>query len=49
MRLSIEGIKSTDNSQWISLGIDWQIGFEAEIVIALRMLRLAAGGARAEA
>ena len=49
MRLSIEGIKSTDNAQWISLGIDWQIGFEAEIVIALRMLRLAAGGARAEA
>ncbi len=27
----------------------WQIGFEAQGVIALRMLRLAAGGARAEA
>jgi hypothetical protein len=35
---------------WISLGIKaWQIGFEAQSVIALRMLRLAAGGARAEA
>ena len=50
MRLSIEGyLKALDHAQWISLGIDWQIGFEAEIVIALRMLRLAAGGARAEA
>ena len=35
---------------WISLGMKaWQIGFEAQGVIALRMLRLAAGGARAEA
>lgn len=35
---------------WISLGMKvWQIGFEAQSVIALRMLRLAAGGARAEA
>jgi hypothetical protein len=34
----------------ISLGIKaWQIGFEAQSVIALRMLRFAAGGARAEA
>ncbi|HEV3237380.1 MAG TPA: hypothetical protein VGZ25_10355 [Gemmataceae bacterium] len=29
---------------WISLGMKvWQIGFEAQIVIALGMLRLAAG------
>jgi hypothetical protein len=35
---------------WISLGMKaWQIGFEAQNVTALRMLRLAAGGARAEA
>jgi hypothetical protein len=27
----------------------WEIGFEAQSVIALRVLRLAAGGARAEA
>jgi hypothetical protein len=27
----------------------WQIGFEAQNVIALRMLRIAPGGARAEA
>jgi hypothetical protein len=35
---------------WLSLGMKaWQIGFEARSVIALRMLRMAAGGARAEA
>lgn len=35
---------------WISFGIKaWQIGLEAQSVIALRMLRLAAGGAHAEA
>jgi hypothetical protein len=34
---------------WISFGLKaWQIGLEAQSVIALRMLRLAAGGARAE-
>jgi hypothetical protein len=34
---------------WISLGMQaWQVGLEAQSVIALRMLRLAAGGARAE-
>jgi hypothetical protein len=31
---------------WLSLGIKaWQIGLEAQSVIALRMLRMAAGGA----
>jgi hypothetical protein len=35
---------------WISFGLKaWELGFEAQTVIALRMLRLAAGGARAEA
>ena len=35
---------------WLSFGLRaWQIGLEAQSVIALRMLRLAAGGARAEA
>jgi hypothetical protein len=35
---------------WISFGMKaWQIGLEAQSVIALRMLSLAAGGARAEA
>ena len=35
---------------WIWLGMKaWQIGFEAQSVVALRMLRLAAGGARAQA
>jgi hypothetical protein len=35
---------------WFSFGLKaWQIGLEAQSVIALRMLRLAAGGARAEA
>jgi hypothetical protein len=35
---------------WMSLGMKaWQIGLEAQSVIILRMLRLAAGGARAEA
>ena len=35
---------------WLSFGLKaWQIGLEAQSVIALRMLRLAAGGARAEA
>jgi hypothetical protein len=34
---------------WISFSIKaWQIGLEAQGVIALRMLRLATGGARAE-
>jgi hypothetical protein len=34
---------------WISFGLRaWQIGLEAQSVIALRMLRLAGGGARAE-
>jgi hypothetical protein len=35
---------------WLSFSLKaWQIGLEAQSVIALRMLRLAAGGARAEA
>ena len=35
---------------WLSFGLRaWQIGLEAQSVIALRMLRLAAGGARAKA
>jgi hypothetical protein len=35
---------------WLSFNLKaWQIGLEAQSVIALRMLRLAAGGARAEA
>ena len=35
---------------WLSFGLRaWQIGLEAQSVIGLRMLRLAAGGARAEA
>jgi hypothetical protein len=35
---------------WLSLGIKaWQIGLEAQSVIALRTLRMAAGGARAQA
>jgi hypothetical protein len=35
---------------WMSLAMKaWQIGLEAQSVIILRMLRLAAGGARAEA
>jgi hypothetical protein len=35
---------------WLSFGLKaWQIGLEAQSVIALRMLRLAGGGARAEA
>jgi hypothetical protein len=34
---------------WLSFGLKaWQVGLEAQSVIALRMLRLAAGGARAE-
>jgi hypothetical protein len=34
---------------WISFGMKaWQIGLEAQSVIALHMLRLAAGGSRAE-
>jgi hypothetical protein len=37
-------------SPWLSGGLKaWQIGLEAQGVIALRLLRLAAGGARAEA
>jgi hypothetical protein len=32
---------------WLSFGLRaWQIGLEAQSVIALRMLRLAAGGSR---
>ena len=35
---------------WVSFGMKaWQIGLEAQTVIALRMIRLATGGARAEA
>jgi hypothetical protein len=35
---------------WLSLGLKaFQVGLEAQSVIALRMLRLAAGGARAQA
>jgi hypothetical protein len=35
---------------WLSFSLKaWQIGLEAQSVIAIRMLRLAAGGARAEA
>jgi hypothetical protein len=35
---------------WLSIGLKaWQTGLEAQSVMALRMLRLAAGGARAEA
>jgi hypothetical protein len=34
---------------WLSLGLKaWQIGLEAQSVIALRMMRIAAGGTRAE-
>jgi hypothetical protein len=35
---------------WLSIGLKaWQTALEAQSVMALRMLRLAAGGARAEA
>ena len=35
---------------WLSLSMKaWQLGLEAQSVIALRMLRMAAGGARAQA
>ena len=35
---------------WLSFGLKaWEIGLEAHSVIALRMLRMAAGGASAEA
>jgi hypothetical protein len=35
---------------WLSFGLKaWQVGLEAQSVVALRMLRLAASGARAEA
>jgi hypothetical protein len=35
---------------WLSLGLKaWQIGLEAQSVIALRMMRMAAGGMRAQA
>ena len=35
---------------WLSIGLRaWQIGLEAQSVIALRVLRMAAGGPRAEA
>jgi hypothetical protein len=35
---------------WISFSLKaWQLGLEAQNVIALRMLRLATGGARADA
>jgi hypothetical protein len=35
---------------WVSFGMKaWQIGLEAQTVIALRMIPLATGGARAEA
>jgi hypothetical protein len=35
---------------WVSFGMKaWQIGLEAQTVITLRMIRLATGGARAEA
>jgi hypothetical protein len=48
--LSRESKALTMLNPWISLGMKaWQMGFEAQNVIALRTLRLAAGGARAEA
>ena len=35
---------------WISFSIKaWQLGFEVQSVIALRLMRMAAGGARADA
>jgi hypothetical protein len=35
---------------WISFSIKaWKLGFEAQNVIALRLMRMAAGGARADA
>jgi hypothetical protein len=38
------------SNPWLSLSIKaWQIGLQAQSVIALRMLRMAAGGARAQA
>jgi hypothetical protein len=40
----------TTFNPWLSFGFKvWQMGLEAQSVVALRMLRLAAGGARAEA
>jgi hypothetical protein len=36
-------------NSWISFGMKaWQLGFEAQGVISLRLMRLAAGGASAE-
>jgi hypothetical protein len=38
------------HNPWMSFGIKaWQIGLEAQSVIALRMLRFGAGGANAQA
>jgi hypothetical protein len=35
---------------WLGLGVDaWALGFEASTVIGLRMMKLAAGGAAAQA
>jgi hypothetical protein len=40
----------TTFNPWLSFGFKaWQMGLEAQSVVAHRMLRLAAGGARAEA
>jgi hypothetical protein len=51
MPLAMARIESAENTQsWLSFGLKaWQIGLGAKSVIALRMLRLAAAGARAEA
>ena len=46
----VRGSRLTTFNPWLSFRLRaWQIGLEAQSVIALRMLRLAAGGARAEA
>jgi hypothetical protein len=40
----------TTFNPWLSLGLKaWQIGLEAQSVIALPMMRIAAGGTRAQA
>jgi hypothetical protein len=42
--------RASVSNSWFTFGLKaWQTGLEAQSVIALRMLRMAAGGARAEA
>lgn len=42
--------KTTIAADWMALGMNsWMLGFEAAWVIQLRLLKLAAGGAAAEA